>query len=266
MNRSCRQARSRIPLPVRYTCFLACLLWLPAVHASVCNPEDFHGTYGFLLTGQANIGAGWQTAASVGQLVLDGSGNLSGVASVNFTGLYLGNPVTGTYEAHTDCTVVWNLQDDSGNFQHFQGTMSEDGRRVSFHQSDPGGARDGTMFRMASDCPVQSFRGRYRVRVSGATIDVQTGQVSGAISTEGLLEADGAGELAFAPGASSALLAAGTYDFEDGCFLHMAVELPAGGNETPVLNFRAVLAADGTAVVGVQSDPGTAVVLRLTAR
>ena len=63
------------------------------------------GVYGFELTGNATISASPQPVVSVGRLVFDGVGGISGVASVSFTGLYLGNPVTGKYEAHDDCSV-----------------------------------------------------------------------------------------------------------------------------------------------------------------
>ena len=32
----------------------------------------------------------------------------------------------------------WTLQDDSGNFRRFAGTMSADGGHVDFRQTDPG--------------------------------------------------------------------------------------------------------------------------------
>ena len=83
--------------------------------------------------------------ASLGRITFDGSGSLSGTSSATFGGLLLGNPVTGTYEAKSDCSVTWKLQDDSGAFQNFSGTALTDGTRVQFKQTDPGGAQNGIM-------------------------------------------------------------------------------------------------------------------------
>jgi hypothetical protein len=243
--------------------FLAWIVLLPVARAAVCDPNNFQGPYGFLLTGTATIGNAPRPAAAGGRLVLDGSGKLSGVASTNFTGLYLGNPVTGTYEAHNDCSVSWDLQDDSGNFQHFQGTMSGDGSRITFRQTDAGGARNGTMLRTADSCTAASFRGNYRLTASGNTFDVDTGSISGAIAVRGLLTADGAGNVAFSPATQFAPAPVGTYEFEEGCLVHLAMELAAGDNETALMNFRGVLVNGGREVIGIQTDPGTTVSLHL---
>jgi hypothetical protein len=53
--------------------------------------------------------------------------------------------VTGSYEAKSDCSVILKMQDDSGGFQHFSGTLSSDGSSVQFKQTDPGGAQRGIM-------------------------------------------------------------------------------------------------------------------------
>src|ERR1700730_9416796 len=91
--------------------------------ADVCNPADLIGPYAFQLSGTTKISGTPKPTASLGRIVFDGEGNLSGTASAMFEGLLLGNPVTGTYEAKSDCTVAWKIQDDSGAFQHFSATM-----------------------------------------------------------------------------------------------------------------------------------------------
>jgi len=246
------------------------LLWLVVVAASVlaaqadvCNPKDLQGAYGFLLTGETTIGAAPQPVATMGRLVFNGSGQVSGASSVKFTGLLLGNPVTGSYSAQQDCSVSFSLQDDSGNFQHFQGTMSSDGQRITFRQTDPGAADDGTMARAPADCNAASLTGRYNLSVSGDTIDVETARSTGSISLKGFLEADGAGGVAFSPATGLPPVSAGTYEFEDGCVIHLTLRLPVSGDQTTDLNFRGILAAGGTGVFGIQTDPGSAVSLRL---
>ena len=240
-------------------------LW-PTAQAAVCNPADFSGAYGFLLTGDSKIGFGAQPAAALGRLVLDDSGKISGTVSAGFTGLLLGNPVTGGYEAHTDCSITWSLQDDSGNFQHFQGTATEDAKRITFRQTDPGGAPNGTMLRTSSGCDAGEFQGRYKLTLSGHTVNVDSGQVSGDVSLSGFLDSDDAGGVSFSRDAASPAAPAGTYEPDDDCFVHLTVQLPAGGNEAPEMNFRAILADGGKEMIGIQSDPGAVVSLRLVSQ
>src|ERR1035438_6571279 len=84
-----------------------------ALAADVCNPADLVGPYAFQLTGSTDISGEPHPTASLGRIVFDGTGNLSGTASATFRGLLLGNPVTGSYETKSDCSVSWKLQDDS---------------------------------------------------------------------------------------------------------------------------------------------------------
>ena len=88
--------------------------------ADVCNPADLVGPYAFQLTGLTNISGTPKPTVSLGRLTFDGRGNLSGTASATFTGLLLGNPVTGSYEAKSDCSITWKLQDTSGGLPEFQ--------------------------------------------------------------------------------------------------------------------------------------------------
>ena len=172
--------------------------------------------------------------------------------------------MTGNYTAQQDCSVFWSLQDDSGNFQHFQGTMTGDGKRVTFRQTDPGGVENGTMARTAADCNAASLTGRYRLSVSGNTIDVDSARNTGSISVKGSLDADGAGGLAFSTKPGLPPTAAGSYEFEDGCVIHLVLRLPLTGGQTANLNFRGIFADGASSVFGIQTDPGSAVSLRLT--
>ncbi|MBV9507474.1 MAG: hypothetical protein JO323_20970 [Acidobacteriia bacterium] len=237
-----------------------------AGHAATCDPQAIQGAYGFLLTGETTISGAAKPVASAGRLAFDGSGNVTGAASTAFTGLVLGNPVMGKYEAGTDCSVSWSLQDDSGNWQHFAGSITEDGKRISFRQTDPGGAPNGSMVRSAGDCTAANFKGRYSLNASGNSIDVDSGRTSGPVSVTGIVEADGAGTLLFSPDPVSDAVEAGTFELEDGCWVHLSMELPAGGDEMAMQNFRAVLVNEGKELIGIQIDPGTAVTLRLSAR
>ena len=249
--------------------FLLLCAWifaLPVAHAAVCDPKAFHGAYGFSLTGTTTIGGPKRPVAVVGRLVLDDSGNLSGISSTSFTGLILGNPVTGKYEAHFDCSVTWSLQDDSGNFQHFAGTMSPDDGHVTFRQTDPGGAGNGTLLRTMNGCSASSLSGTFKSKASGRTVDVNTAVDSGLVSLRGLLIADGAGTLSLNAGTDQPVVAAGSYEIQSDCFVTLVLEMPAGEKKTAPMHFRAILSDDGQEVVGIQTDPGTVVAVRLVSK
>ena len=258
----------RVGANVRRYFFLvfAWMFAFPVAHAAVCDPKTFHGAYGFSLTGATTIGGPTRPVAVVGRLVLDDSGNLSGVSSASFTGLILGNPVTGKYEAHFDCSVTWTLQDDSGNFQHFAGTMSADGGRATFRQTDPGGAGNGTLLRTINGCSVSSLAGTFKSKASGRTVDVNTAVDSGLVSIRGVLIADGARNLSFNSGPDTPALAAGSYEVQDDCFVTLVLELPAGEGKTATMHFRAILVDNGREVLGIQTDPGTIVAIRLVSQ
>ena len=249
--------------------FLLLFAWifaLPVTHAAVCDPKTFHGAYGLSLTGTTTIGGPKRPVAVVGRLVLDDSGNLSGISSTSFTGLILGNPVTGKYEAHFDCSVTWSLQDDSGNFQHFAGTMSADDGHVDVPADRSGRRRErhsapdhGWVFRIQPGGDIQ-------LTASGRTVDVNTAVDSGRVSVRGVVIADGTGNLYFASGPDEPALGVGSYEVQDDCFVKLVMELPADGNQAAAMHFRAIVVDNGREVLGIQTDPGTVVALRLVSK
>lgn len=243
----------------------ASVVAVPSTHAAVCDPNALQGPYAFSLVGATTIGGRTGPVAVLGRLVFDDSGDVSGIASASFTGFVLGNPVTGKYEAHADCSVEWSLQDDSGGFQHFAGSMSAGGGHVAFRQTDPGGAQTGTLLRTMDQCSESSLAGEFHLTASGSTVDISTAVESERISLNGLLIADGAGGLFFAKGAGEPVLSAGTYDVQDDCFAELVLELPEVGNAKAAMHFRAILVEKGGAL-GIQTDPGTIVALQLVSR
>ena len=158
--------------------WIALLPALAAHAADVCNPVDVIGPYAFQLTGLTNISGTPKPTSSLGRIAFDGHGSLSGTASATFAGLLLGNPVTGSYVAKSDCSVIWKLQDDSGAFQNFSGTSSTDGTRMQFKQTDPGGAQHGIMQKTSDNCSASDLRKKYYFTVSGSTTPMLPGELS----------------------------------------------------------------------------------------
>jgi hypothetical protein len=229
-------------------------------HAA-CDPKDFAGNYGFLLTGTTTIGGDARPVASVGRLTLDGWGVARSTSSAAFTGIVLGSPAKGTYEAQSDCSVRWSLRDDGGNWQNFAGSMADRGARVTFRQTDPAGAGNGLMLRVPDSCSASSLQGRFDLTLSGHSVDVYSGRAFGRVSFGGSVVADGAGGVSFLTGTDAPTVKAGRYDFEDGCFVQLTVP-PVGGSKASEMHFRGILVDDGRTIFAMQIDPGAVVSLR----
>ena len=205
----------------------------------------------FNLSGNTNIGGPPKPTASLGRLVFDGSGNLTGTASAMFDGYLLGNPVTGTYQAQTDCTVIWKLQDDSGGFQNFAGQLSPDGTSVQFRQSDPGGAARGIMKKIAGQCSAKDLMTTYSFTASGSTTPMLEGHVERALSAKGTLDvADN-----------------GSFEVETDCSVKFQLPMlnrVGESVETSKMNMRGYLVNGGKEILAFQTDPGAMVVAHLT--
>jgi len=77
---------------------------------AVCGANDLSGGYGFRLSGTNTISESPKPAAAVGRIVFEAGGEVSGTSSVNFDGLFLGNPVRGKYTFKTDCSLEFELR------------------------------------------------------------------------------------------------------------------------------------------------------------
>ncbi len=218
--------------------------------AQICSPDEFSGAYGFQLSGTTTISGDAKPVASMGRLEFGEEGKVSGASSVNFDGYLVGNPVTGTYEAKQDCSLTWSLQDDSGGWQHFAGIMTADLARVTFRQTDKGGANHGTMIKVASDC--SGPRGIFDFVIAGSVVPMNPGESGRKVDMSGVLAADGSGQLAVS---GSDLRGTATVDSD--CIVEMTLG---------EMKFRGVLVAGGREILAMESDPGAIVNARLRAK
>jgi len=211
--------------------------------ADVCNPAHLIGPYAFQLSGTTTISGTPQPTVSMGRIVFDGSGKLSGTSSAMFSGLLLGNPVTGTYEAKTDCSITWQLQDDSGAFQHFSGKLTPDLTRLPFRQTDPGGTR-GLMQKTPDSCSSGDLQSSYNYSVSGSTKAMNPGETAHAVSAKGTLDSGG-------------------FQVDSDCSVHFSMSVP--DSDRP-MTMRGFLVAGGREILAFETDPGAMVAARLTAK
>jgi hypothetical protein len=228
--------------------------------ADVCDPAKLQGAYGFQLSGHTTISGDSTPVVSVGRIVFDGQGGVSGYSSINFSGFFLGNPVTGKYEAHTDCAIAWSLQDDSGAFQHFDGKLTPDNSAGEFHQSDQGGAQNGFLQKVAENCSIAGLGPLYSFALSGSTTPMNAGEVAQHVSWSGTIGPDAAGNLKIT--IPNAAPASGTITIDSDCFAQIAMPMPSGDT----VNLRAILVTGGKQILGIQTDPGTTVTAKFNAK
>lgn len=234
--------------------------------ADVCDPGKFEGAYGVQLSGATTISGEAKPVALIGRLVFDGKGAVSGYVSVNFTGLLLGNPVNGKYEMHEDCSLTWSLQDDSGAFQHFSGSMSADMVRAQFHQTDQGGARNGILVKTPKFCGDSALRKRYTYSISGSTTPMLPGETAHAVSSSGIVEVGDGGKFTLTPDGPHAA-SGGTVQVGDDCITNIDLTLSVGDSSATVaMKLRGVLLDDSKEILAIQTDPGTTVTAKFTAR
>jgi hypothetical protein len=205
----------------------------------------------FQLTGSTDISGKPQPTASLARIVFDGRGSLSGTASASFRGLLLGNPVTGSYESKWDCSVMWKLQDDSGGFQNFSGTLSTDGISAQFTQTDPGAAQHGLMKKTGDTCTAADLLKKYDFTVSGSTTPMLPGEVAHTVSAKGTLD----------------IAENGSFQVDSDCSVRFGLTLPAqdgrAGEPLP-MTMRGFLVNGGAEILAFQTDPGAMVAARFT--
>jgi len=230
--------------------------------ADACSGTELQGSYAFQLSGTTSISGTPTLVVGVARVVFAAEGAISGYSSVNFNGLLLGNPVNGTYEVKSDCSLTFSLQDDSGAFQHFGGTVKPGGDRADFRQSDPGSKESGIIRRTSDACQLTDFKGDYGVSLSGVSIPMETGSPTTPVSSTGSINVDGAGkftvkETLARADASTPLAADGTYEIDSDCTVR--IEL------TPI-NLRGFIVSGGKEILAIQTDAGETVSARFTKR
>jgi hypothetical protein len=247
---------------------LICAPGLPLC-ADVCNPAVLQGPYGFQLSGDTTISGESKPVSNLGRMVLAADGGISGYSTTMFAGILLGNPVTGVYEAHWDCTISWSLQDDSGAFQHFSGVADSDGKTVHFHQSDPGGPQHGTMARTAAECKPSDIRKDYAFTLSGTSVAMAPGEAPGTVDAKGLIQADENANFKLTLKAASGAAVPATdvtIGVDAQCMVDIALALPAeDGSAVTPMKLRGVLIGEGKEILAMETDPGAMVTATFSA-
>jgi hypothetical protein len=230
--------------------------------AEICSETELQGPYALHLSGTTTISGTPTQVVGVARVAFAADGTLSGYSSISFNGLLLGNPVSGTFAVKQDCSLTFSLQDDSGAFQHFGGTARQGGERAQFRQTDPGTKESGIIRRTSDACQLADFQGEYSVSLSGVTIPMETAGPARPVSSNGKIEADGAGKFTVKEtldraDSTTPLAASGTYEIDADCTVRLEL--------TPI-KLRGILVGGGKEILAIQTDAGETVSARLVKR
>ncbi len=191
--------------------------------------------------GETTISGTRKPAVTLSRLVFNADKSISGYSSVSFDGLLLGNPVTGTYETKSDCSMTWSLQDDSGGYQHFSGTTAPGGNKIEFQQTDPGAGQHGIMARTSDACTAVDVRPQYGF-TWGKAKGVLNSAADGAITISG----------------AETLPSSGTIQVDSDCIVHIEF--------SDEIKLRGILVSGGAEMLAIRIDPGTTTAVRFIAR
>jgi hypothetical protein len=115
-----------------------------------CGPKMVRGRYGFTVTGTQFFAPPTPPvqAVTVGQIVFDGHGGLSGSDVVSLSGQIVPRTLTGNYVVRRDCTIearVDFLTGTPGFKFTFRAVIVDQGREILAIQTDPGALFIGTL-------------------------------------------------------------------------------------------------------------------------
>jgi len=235
-----------------------------AAAANPCGPNDIQGTYGMQLSGVTTVGVdGPQPVAAIGRLVFDENGGVNGVSSIGIAGYFVGSPVNGKYSFKADCSLTFDLRDQSGGFQHFAGVAKDNATRVDIRQTDAQAGADGVLLRTASGCQTASLHGAYAFNLAGTASEFADGRERGTpLSVKGTVTSDGAGnlELTWTGGHTT-----GTYEVDSDCIAEIELGVTQG-DSADIVKLRGVLVNQGRLLLAVESDPAGVAIARLIAK
>jgi hypothetical protein len=213
---------------------------LPATAAPVCRETEVAGAYGAQSSGETTIAGTRKPAVTLSRLVFNADKSISGYSSVSFDGLLLGNPVTGTYETKSDCSMTWSLQDDSGGYQHFSATTAPGGNKIEVVQTDPGAGQHGIVARTSDACTAADVRPQYGFTWAKAKAVLD-------VATDGTITITG-----------PEIPSSGTIQVDSDCIVHIEF-----GDQ---IKLRGILVSGGGEMLAIRIDPGTTTAVRFIAR
>jgi len=238
---------------------------IPFYAANSCSNTALEGPYALYLSGTSTIAGSPKPFASLSRIAFDAGGHINGYSSVNFDGLLLSNPVTGTYDVKPDCAATLSLQDDSGAWQHFSGKIAN-GATMNVRQTDPGAGGQGALVRTTDACTAASLRPSYVLSLSASASPLASADVPRALSVEGTVHVDGPARFTLAQRINGRDISTeGAWSVESDCTVHFELALPAGGGQPVSMKLRGAVVNQGLQIFAIHTEPSMVALARLTA-
>ncbi len=234
----------------------------PQIGGGSCTTSMVNGSYFYILAGTVSSGGADVPYAELGELVADGSGNVSGQSFTNVNGHAETYTLTGTYSVQANCTgsITLRVNSQLTNALTFQVINNAQAMLVAI--SNGGEVVTGKAYRLtagsgAPQCGNGSLSGVYGYVLTGAAAAVSGGSYF--YSDTGQMAADGKGNLTSSSvsnvgGTFSNISATGTYSITSQCEGTATITTPSATS-----NYEFAIAQDGQVVLFLETDTGTTV-------
>lgn len=127
---------------------LAAVLAAPVVlaDAPVCDASSFTGAYGYKLSGVVYDSYGYMYfLSSVGRIVSDGAGGITGTNTYSFDGTVVRQTFTGTYTVNEDCTGSLTMETSGSGTSNFDFVLVNNNQEATIVQTDSGFSLSGDL-------------------------------------------------------------------------------------------------------------------------
>ncbi len=234
----------------------------PRIGGGSCSTSMVNGTYFYILGGTVSSGGTDVPYAELGQLVADGTGDVSGKSFVNLNGHEETYTLAGTYSVQSNCTgsITLRLNSQLTNALTFQVINNAQAMIVAI--SNAGEVVTGKAYRLTSgsgapQCGNGSLSGTYGYVLTGIVAVVS--DQSYVYSDSGQVAADGNGNLtstsiANVGGTFSNVAGTGTYSVTSQCYGTATI-----ATQTGTSNYEFAIAQDGEVVLFLETDTRTTV-------
>ena len=248
--------------------------WVPGAHGAPapCNDASLQGEFAFTARGTTFAALGLPPAAtgafaSSGAARFDGQGRFTLSATSSFNGAVQGPAtVTGTYHVNSDCSY----SSSASNGAAFRGVIVGDGSQLLIIQANSGTAIAGSAYargragdeeRRVSRCSMAALAGNFGFVAEGAAgAPVLPGTPFGPLVGVGTVSWNSAGKFTLTAQRSvggvldpSPVVLTGTASVAGDCSVQLSFD--AG------FHFQGNL-VDGNEILFVETDPGSAVVVK----
>lgn len=234
----------------------------PQIGGGSCTTSMVNGSYFYILAGTVSSGGADVPYAELGELVAEGSGNVSGQSFTNVNGHAETYTLTGTYSVQANCTgsITLRVNSQLTNALTFQVINNAQAMLVAI--SNGGEVVTGKAYRLTAgsgtpQCGNGSLSGVYGYVLTGAAAAVSGGSYF--YSDTGQMAADGKGNLTSSSvsnvgGTFSNISATGTYSITSQCEGTATITTPSATS-----NYEFAIAQDGQVVLFLETDTGTTV-------